>query len=220
MDFPVLSAAELTDRATTWPTVGHRELAAGKLFGFVEDRVTTPDGGEMVREYLRHTGSVGIIALDDRDRVALVQQYRHPVGFELIEPPAGLLDVLTEDPLDAARRELAEEVGLAADQWAVLVDVFNSPGCSDEFLRIFLARGLRSTPAPDGFEVHGEEAHMRRYWAHRDDLTRAVFAGRLANPVLVAGVLALAATGTAYASLRPAHTPWPARDQRPVRTGA
>lgn len=218
MDFPVLGADELTDRATTWATRSHRELAAGKLFGLVEDRVTTPDGGEMVREYLRHTGSVGIIALDAHDRVALVQQYRHPVGFELIEPPAGLLDVAAEDPVDAARRELAEEVGLAAQQWSILVDVFNSPGCSDEFLRIFLARDLRTTDAPDGFEVHGEEAHMRRYWAHRDDLTRAVFAGRLANPVLVAGIMALAATGTAYDTLRPADSPWPARDARPVRT--
>ena len=82
----------------------------------------------MEREYLQHPGAVGIIALDDADRVALVRQYRHAVRHRLIEPPAGLLDVDGEDPLLAAQRELAEEVGLAAETWHVLVDLFTTPG--------------------------------------------------------------------------------------------
>ena len=70
----------------------------------------TPDGHLIAREYLKHPGAVGVIALDDHDRVALVRQYRHPVRHRLIEPPAGLLDVGGEDYLQAIQRELAEEV--------------------------------------------------------------------------------------------------------------
>ena len=61
-----------------------------------------------------HPGAVGIVALDEQDRLLLVRQYRHPVRRYLWEPPAGLLDVAGEDPLDAAKRELAEEAHLRA----------------------------------------------------------------------------------------------------------
>ena len=163
---------------------------SGAIVDLVEDQIQTPDGELIKREYLAHPGAVGIIALDDHDRVVLVRQYRHPVRHRLIEPPAGLLDVDGEDPLLAAQRELAEEVGLAAGTWHLLVDLFTTPGIIGEPLRIFLARDLSDVDAPDGFVRGGEEAHMDTVRAPLDDLVDAVLDGRLHNPALVSGVLA------------------------------
>ena len=138
----ILSRAELIDVPVSWPVASSRVLANGRIASFVEDQVHAPDGEEMTREYLRHPGAVGIIALDDQSRVAFVRQYRHAVRHRLIEPPAGLLDVDGEGYLLAAQRELVEEVGLAAASWHVLVDLFTTPVILAESLRIYPARDL------------------------------------------------------------------------------
>ena len=141
--------------------------------------------------------------------MALVRQYRHPVRRRLIEPPAGLLDVAGEDPLLAARRELAEEVGLAAGRWDVLVDLFTTPGILAERLRIYLARDLVEVASPEGFVRLGEEAHMDTVWAALPDLVDAVLAGELHNPTMVSGVLAAwIARGRQWSGMRPADAPW------------
>jgi 8-oxo-dGDP phosphatase len=208
----LLSREQLVDEQLAWPVIDARVLARGKIGTFVEDQVSTPDGDVMAREYLHHPGAVGIITLDDSERVALVRQYRHPVRHRLIEPPAGLLDVQGEDPLLSARRELAEEVGLAAREWHVLVDLFTTPGILAETLRIYLARGLSEVDAPEDFVRSGEEAHMDTVWAGLGDLVDAVLAGDLHNPTMVSGVLATAAARDRdYAGLRPGDAAWPAR---------
>ncbi len=185
-----ISADDLYDAAVTWPTRRVDEVR-GRIMRFVTDEVTTPDGHTMVREYLEHPGGVSVIALDEDENVAVVTQYRHPVGFRVVEPPAGLLDVAGEGYLLAAQRELAEEAEMAAADWRILADVFSSPGGSSESLRVFLARGLKQVPRPDGFVLGGEEAHMNLHWARLSDLVDGVFAGRLQNPTLIIGVLAL-----------------------------
>lgn len=208
----VLSAAELTDVALSWPVTGTTVLGHGVIADFVQDEITTPDGSTIHREYLRHPGAVAVIALDTHERVALVRQYRHPVRHRLVEPPAGLLDVTGEAYLIGAQRELAEEVDLAAATWHVLVDLFSTPGILGESIRIFLARDL-SASVPDGFVREGEEADMDIVWATLSDLVEAVLAGRLHSPSLVAGVLAAeAARSRGWASLRPPDTGWPARE--------
>ncbi|MGI3785073.1 MAG: NUDIX domain-containing protein, partial [Janthinobacterium lividum] len=189
-DRTFLGAAELADVALAWPVLSTEVLATGHVATFAQDRVRTPDGGEMTREYLQHPGAVGIIALDEQERVVLVRQYRHPVRHRLSEPPAGLLDHAGEDPLVAAQRELAEEVGLSAGRWNVLVDLFSTPGIVGEGLRVYLARDLAPADRPDGFTAEGEEADMDTVWASLDDLLDAVLDGRLHNPTLVSGVLA------------------------------
>lgn len=215
----VLSRAELHDDALAWPVVTSRELAHGQITTYLQDDVRAPDGSQVTREYLRHPGAVGIIALDDEQRVALVRQYRHPVRHRLVEPPAGLLDVDGEESLVSAQRELVEEVGLAAKDWRVLVDVFTSPGMASEALRVYLARDLIPADAPEGFLREGEEAEMDAVWAPLDDVVDAVLAGDLQNPTLVAGALsaytALARGG--FDTLRPADAPWPARGELPLR---
>ena len=186
----IISGSEITDTPMAWTVESTETLATGQIVSLVQDQVRTPDGKTIAREYLKHPGAVGVIALDDHERVALVRQYRHPVRHRLIEPPAGLLDVDGEDYLLAVQRELAEEVGLGAGTWHVLVDLFTTPGIIGEALRIYLARDLNAADAPEGFLAEGEEAHMDIVWAPLDDLVEAVLDGRVHNPSLVTGVLA------------------------------
>ena len=208
----VLGSDQLVDVPLAWPVESSTVLAQGKITSYVEDQVRTPDGQLITREYLKHPGAVGVIALDDHDRVALVRQYRHPVRHRLIEPPAGLLDVEGEGYLATVKRELAEEVGLAAGGWAVLVDLFTTPGILGESLRIYLARDLEVVDDPDGYVREGEEAHMDTVWASLDDLVEAVLDGRLHNPTVVSGVLAAwtARERDGFSSLSAADAAWPA----------
>jgi ADP-ribose pyrophosphatase len=135
------------------------------------------------------------------------------VGFQLTEPPAGLLDADGETWLSAVQRELAEEAGLSAVRWQVLVDLFTTPGANQESLRIYLARELAEVAAPDGFVADHEEADMEVCWAARADLVDAVLAGTLQNPTMVAGILALevARLSGRLDNLRGADAEWPAR---------
>jgi 8-oxo-dGTP pyrophosphatase MutT (NUDIX family) len=173
------------------------------------DEVAMPGGATAIRDVVVHPGAVGIIALDDGGQVLLLQQYRHPVGRLLWEPPAGLLDEPGEDPLEAAKRELYEEAYLQADRWDVLLDVFTSPGMSDEAIRIYLARDVSPATGPR-FAGEHEEAHMPTRWVPLDEAVRAAQRGDLHNPLAVMGVLAAhAAAQEAFAGLRPADAVWP-----------
>lgn len=122
------------------------------------DTVRLPDG-EVEREVAVPPDAVAVVALVGGD-VVLVRQHRQPVGADVLELPAGVLDVDGEDPLDAGRRELAEECGLRSDDWSVLTRVHTSPGWSTERITLLLARDCRPGPPPPGFEAHAEEAAM------------------------------------------------------------
>ncbi len=184
----------------------------GMVWDVRRDEVELGDGQTVTREVVSHTGAVGVIALDDHDRVLLLRQYRHPVRSYLWEAPAGLLDVPGEDPRAAVRRELAEEADLTADEWHVLVDFYNSPGGSTEAFRCYLARGLHAVPDAERHEREHEERAMVPVWIDLDEARDLVLAGRLHNPTTVCGVLAAAAArDRGWASLRPADAPWPER---------
>ena len=173
----------------------------------------------MTRDYLVHPGAVGIIALDEHERVVVVRQVRHPVGFRLLEPPAGLLDADDESWLAAAQRELAEEAELEASDWRVLVDFMTSPGCLQESLRVFLARDLRPAARPDGFVVEHEEADMDVVLVALADLVEAIYAGRVQNPTMVVGALAAwgALRDGRLPDLRRPEEPWAAREAKARR---
>jgi ADP-ribose pyrophosphatase len=178
----------------------------GILMDFVTDQVTSPDGSLLLRNYLSHPNAVGVIAQDDQGRVAVERQYRHPVRRRLVEAPAGLCDQPGEAALAAAQRELAEELGLAASWWRVLVDVYATPGSSTQATRIFLACQVTPVARPAGFVLEGEEAELELEWVAVEELVAAVFAGQIMNPTLVIGVLALRAAeaGPGLDGLRPA----------------
>jgi 8-oxo-dGTP pyrophosphatase MutT (NUDIX family) len=182
----------------------------GLVWDIVRDTVDLGEGGVHQREYVEHTGAVGILALDDEDRVLLVEQYRHPVGMTLWELPAGLLDVEGEAPLHAAQRELAEEADLRAERWDVLIDWFNSPGGSTEALRLYLARGVSGVPEAERHQREAEELGMTPHWVPLDEARDAVLAGALHNPGAVVGILAASeARALGWRTLRPADAPWP-----------
>lgn len=164
----------------------------GAIFDVRKDTVRFPDGSTATREIVSHKGAVGIVALDDEGRVVLIEQYRPAVRRMLWELPAGILDQDGEAPLDAARRELAEEVGLAAGRWDVLVDMATSPGFSDESARIYLARVLEDAGSPEGFQAEGEEAGIVVRRVPLGECVRAVHGGTIINSIAVAGILAAA----------------------------
>jgi 8-oxo-dGDP phosphatase len=160
----------------------------------------------ITRELIEHPGAVAVLALDEDGRVLLIRQYRHPVRSRDWEIPAGLLDVSGEPPLTAAQRELAEEADLQAETWNVLTDFLNSPGGSDETIRVYLARGISSVPA---FERSDEEADIEVRWVDLDDAVDAVLTRRVQSPSLVIGVLAAAAARARdWATLAPGDEPW------------
>jgi ADP-ribose pyrophosphatase len=138
-----------------------------------------------------HPGAVGIVAVDDHERVLIVTQYRHPARRRLVELPAGLLDQEGEDPLEAAKRELAEEGQVHAARWSRLLRLMPSPGMSDEVMTIYLAEGVDGGDVPDGFVAHHEESTMTREWVPLAELVDAVLGGRVTNAALVAGILAV-----------------------------
>ena len=164
----------------------------GRIISLRRDTVAMPGGGSSVREVVHHPGAVAVVALDEQDRVVLLRQYRHPVGRHLWELPAGRRDADGEPPLETAKRELAEEVLLAASRWSLLLSVNNSPGFSDELVHIFLAEELRPAERPEGFVVEHEEADMTIDRVPLADAVQRVFDGDIRNSSAVAGLLAAA----------------------------
>jgi ADP-ribose pyrophosphatase len=125
----------------------------GPLFRVDKEQVTEPVCGTVIRDIIRHGGSVVILAIDDAKKkdplVVLERQYRHAAGQFLYEIPAGKIDP-NEDRLAAAKRELAEETGFRAKKWTKLARYYASPGFLAEWMQVFLAEGL--TPGATSFD--------------------------------------------------------------------
>ncbi len=191
------------DRPAPRPVLEHTDLHHGKIWDLVSETVDLGES-QVVREYVDHPGAVAVIALDDQDRVLLIQQYRHPVRAELWEPPAGLRDVDGEPPHETAARELAEEADLRAGTWHLLAEFYNSPGGSDEQILVYLARDVTEVPEAERFAREDEEAGIVTRWLPLDEAVEGVLAGRLRSPSLVVGVLAAAASrDRGWRTLRP-----------------
>ncbi len=190
----------------SWPVAGTEEQFKNWLISVRTDKVRLPDGHQVARTVVGHIGAVAVLALDDRDRVLMIRQYRHPVGRQLWEIPAGLRDVTGESLADTARRELLEETGHAAREWHALVDSYASPGITSERIRIFLARGVEA--AQSDYEREGEEKFLRTAWFPLAEAVQAALAGKLHNGATIQGVLAAhIARSQGFASLRPQDAP-------------
>lgn len=176
----------------------------GRIISLDLDTVAMPGGGESVREVVRHPGAVAVVALDDVGDVVLLRQYRHPVGGYLWELPAGLRDADGEPPLETAKRELAEEVQLAADRWSLLATYFSSPGFCDEQVLVYLAEGLTGADRPEGFTVEHEELDLTVDRVPLAEAVRRVMAGQIRNPAAVIGLLAADRYRAGGIELRPA----------------
>lgn len=133
-----------TDAHLIETCIGSEELLKGRFLHAFRDTVRLPDGTESIREYVRHPGAVMIIALLEegaQTRVVLERQFRYPVGQVMIEFPAGKLDP-QESVADCARRELHEETGFQAREWARAGQIHPCIAYSTEFIDIWFARGL------------------------------------------------------------------------------
>jgi 8-oxo-dGTP pyrophosphatase MutT (NUDIX family) len=181
------------------------DVYVGRILALRADEVEMPGGSRATREVVEHNGAVAILALDEDDQVTLIHQYRHPLGRRIWELPAGLIDHLGEDPLEAAKRELVEEVGLAAEHWSVLVDVAASPGFTDEVVRVYLATGLSVV---DRELMGDEEADLVARKVPLAEAVRMALAGELGNGAAVGGILAAQAVRSSGVAPRPADAPW------------
>lgn len=204
-----LDTAPVRDTADPWPVTGSEQRLRSHIVTVRTDQVLMPDGDVAARDVVEHAGAVGVVMLDDRQRILLIRQYRHAVGHLLWELPAGLRDVPGEPVHVTAERELLEETGYRARDWRVLLDYFASPGFTDERIRVFLARGLTEVPHAerDFVPVH-EEAYLRLAWVPLAEAVALVLSGDLHNGLAVVGILsAYAASRDGFAGLRPADTP-------------
>jgi ADP-ribose pyrophosphatase len=133
--------------------IGGEEVYSGKVAILRVDTFRFDDGDEVTREYVVHPGAVVVLAYDD-EGIYAVKHSREAVGVaDLLELPAGKLDVDGEQPLDAAKRELAEEIGKGARSWRPVTHFWTSPGVLTEEMHLFIATDLYDESAEtDGHE--------------------------------------------------------------------
>jgi len=197
-------ADEIVSDPDSYPTRSSRTVFEGAIIAVRQDEVGMSDGSTGNRDVVVHPGAVGVIALDDQDRVVLIRQFRHPVRSYLWEVPAGLMDVADEPLVETARRELLEEAGIVAGRWDRLLDLYASPGGSTEEVTILLARDLRDGERPANFKLSAEELDLEVRRVPLDDALAAVREGRIRNSLAVAGILAtVAAKAISWQGLRP-----------------
>jgi len=161
-----------------------REVYTCRLFHVTENKAVDPKSGfEIGRSVVRHAGSAVMMAMDEKKRILLVRQYRLPAEKYLWELPAGKLDP-GEKPLQAAKRELAEETGYKAKNWKKLVSFFASPGYVAERMTIFLATGLT---AGDATPMDDERIETR--WFTRKEVGEMIQAGKIEDAKTIIGFL-------------------------------
>jgi len=160
------------------------EVYACKLFQVTEDKAADPKTGFAInRSVVRHAGSAVMLAMDEKKRILLVRQYRLPADKYLWELPAGKLDP-GEKPLQAAKRELAEETGYQARTWKKLVSFYVSPGYVAERMTIFLATGLK-----EGTATPMDDERIETRWFKRKEIAAMIKDGKIEDAKTIIGYL-------------------------------
>jgi ADP-ribose pyrophosphatase len=161
-----------------------REVYRCSLFRVTEDTAKDPKTGfEIRRSVVRHAGSAVMMAVDDKNRVLLVRQYRLPAGSDMWELPAGRLDP-GEKPLQAARRELIEETGYRARKWTKLVTFYASPGYVQERMTIFVAQDLNA-----GEATPMEDERIETGWFTRKQIAEMIEKGAIQDAKTMIGFM-------------------------------
>ena len=159
-----------------------RPLYRGQVVDLGIEAVCLPDGQRLELEVVRHPGGAAVVALDERERVCLLRQYRHAAGGWLWELPAGKIDP-GEAPEQTARRELEEEAGLRAADWCSLGSVLTTPGFCDEVIHLYRARGLtRVTARPQAHEL------IEVHWVDYDEALQRVRGGDIRDAKTIIGL--------------------------------
>ncbi len=181
-------------------TVTSRTAFSGRLLTLRVETVALDDGRETTREIVQHPGAVAILPWDGA-RIALVRQWRHPAGRELLEVPAGTLDP-GEEPAVTARRELAEEVGVSADEWVTGPAFFTAPGFCTEHLTVFLATSLHPAPGAG----HDPDERIEVTWVTLPEALAAIDDGTIEDGKSIAALLWLARRLDGGAAIGPTRT--------------
>lgn len=158
----------------------------GKLIAIQQDTLTLGEGKPFVREIAVVDDVVGILVLDDTNRILLIKQYRHAVKTAIWEIPAGRMDVAGEQPHETAIRELREEVDLQAQSMEQLAVFANSVGWTTETTYLFRARGL--TPTTSFERVH-EEADIEKAWIPPSEAFALIQSGAIADAKTMIAIL-------------------------------
>ena len=122
--------------------VSSEDIFDGVILHVKRDMVSLSNGSTTVREVIRHIGAVCVIPVTENNEVIMERQYRYPLDRVILEIPAGKLDAPDENRLSAIQRELREETGYTADEWTEIGDFHPAPAYSDEFITMYMARGL------------------------------------------------------------------------------
>ncbi|MDQ3946808.1 MAG: NUDIX hydrolase [Actinomycetota bacterium] len=173
----------------TYTVLDSRELARGGFLTFVEERFTDPDGEVFTRWVVRHPGAVVAVALVDGVRgpeAVCVRQFRAAVRRNMLELPAGKLDVEGENPDAAMARELAEEIGRRPGRLVKLASFWNSPGFCTELTHVYLALDLEECEAPE--PAKAEERHMTIEAVPLADIDRLIAATEIADAKTIIGL--------------------------------
>ena len=183
----------LADAEHEFPVVAEQLRFEGAKWSVWSESVDF-NGHIAVRDVLRHPGAVAVAAIDDAGRLLLIRQYRHPVRALMWEIPAGLLDLVDEEPEVCARRELLEEAGVVARELTPLLTLALSPGGTSERIHIFRATGLEVDVDARPLTGEAEEHDLPQLWVPLDEAVARCLDGSIANATAVAAILALKAS--------------------------
>ncbi|MET3195549.1 NUDIX hydrolase [Bacillus sp. OAE603] len=123
-------------------TLSEEKIFEGRVISLYHQEVELPNGKSSSREIVKHPGAVAIIPITEDGKIVLVEQYRKALERSILEIPAGKLEK-GEEPIHTAKRELEEETGYEANEWEHIQSFYTSPGFADEYIHIFVAKGLR-----------------------------------------------------------------------------
>lgn len=156
--------------------VSSEDIFDGFILHVKKDEVALPNGARAYRELIRHIGAVCVIPVTEDNEVIVERQYRYPIDRVITEIPAGKLDSRDEDRLSAIQRELREETGYTAEEWIPLGDFHPAPAYSDEYISMYMARGLRA-----GDRHLDADEFLDVFRVPLKDLVEDVMAGRISD---------------------------------------
>jgi ADP-ribose pyrophosphatase len=186
-----------------YKTLSSEPQYQGRAFSVRRDQVLTPNGRTSNLDIVEHIGAVTIVPIDSQGRIWFVRQYRHAAGVEILELPAGTLEK-GEAAGECARREIREEIGMAAGDLTLIGEFFLAPGYSTEYMYVYLATDL--TPSP----LEGDDDEILQVdCMPLEDLMQMALAGDLRDAKTLAALLLVQThIGSSQDTGRPYHQPY------------